>query len=88
MISTLAKSLLTDILQAVPKADIRTSEQFTQLQAQLQTQLESALQKMNLVSRDEFDAQATRLLRTQKHVEELKQQLAELEEAIHSSDNQ
>lgn len=60
--------------------------QFTQSnelpgQAQLRTLMQSALNKMELVSRDEFDAQAAVLARTRALVEALEQRVAELEAA-------
>jgi BMFP domain-containing protein YqiC len=82
MISTLTKSLLGDIFQSLPNAKAYTSEQFEQLQAQLNRQLESAIKGMNLVSRDEFNTQTAILTRTQNQVEALAQQLLELEKQM------
>ncbi len=44
--------------------------------------LESALRSMNLVTREEFDAQTAVLLRTREKVETLNQQLVALEQGI------
>lgn len=41
--------------------------------------MESGLQKMNLVTREEFDIQTTVLLRTREKLEALEKRLAELE---------
>jgi hypothetical protein len=46
---------------------------------ELQTVLQSALRRMDLVSRDEFDAQAAVLQRTRLRLEALEQQLTQLE---------
>jgi BMFP domain-containing protein YqiC len=82
MISTLAKHFLADIAEHLPPINAKTSESLSQLQEQLQAQLESALKKMNLVSREEFNTQAAILTRTQNQVEELTQQLLELEQEM------
>ena len=44
--------------------------------------LQSALGKLDLVTREEFDVQAGVLLRTREKLEELSQRLAELEAAL------
>jgi len=44
--------------------------------------LESGLQQMNLVSREEFDVQTALLERTQLKLQHLEEQLAELEKRI------
>ena len=44
--------------------------------------LQSALGKLDLVTREEFDVQAAVLLRTREKLEELSQRLAELEAAL------
>jgi len=44
--------------------------------------LESGLQQMNLVSREEFDVQTALLERTQLKLQQLEEQLAELEKRI------
>lgn len=54
------------------------------LEAGFQTILQSAFQKMNLVTREEFDVQSQVLLRTRLKVERLERQLSEMEH--HSSD--
>jgi len=41
--------------------------------------LESGLQSMNLVTREEFDVQSAVLLKTREKLEALEQQVAELE---------
>jgi len=46
---------------------------------ELQTALQAALRRMDLVTRDEFDAQAAVLQRTRLRLEALEQQVADLE---------
>ncbi|MBU72394.1 MAG: hypothetical protein CMN81_09810 [Spongiibacter sp.] len=48
------------------------------MEAKLQVLLQSGFSKMNVVSRDEFDAQVAVLQRTRARVEALEKQLAEL----------
>jgi BMFP domain-containing protein YqiC len=50
---------------------------------QLRALLESILRKLNLVTREEFDAQAAVLQRTRLKLEELERQVGELQERIH-----
>lgn len=49
-------------------------------QSQVQSLLESALRKCNLVTREEFDAQKAVLLRTREKLEQLERQLTKLSE--------
>ena len=44
--------------------------------------LESGLQSMNLVTREEFDVQSAVLLKTREKLEALEQQVAELERTL------
>ena len=78
MIEQLAKELFAKLPQS--------PEALTELkqggEAKLRSLLESSLQKLNLVSREEFDAQQAVLLRTREKLEALEQQLAELEKNI------
>ncbi len=48
------------------------------MEAKLQVLLQGGFSKMNVVSRDEFDAQVAVLQRTRARVEALEKQLAEL----------
>ena len=48
--------------------------------------LQSALGKLDLVTREEFDVQAGVLARTRERLEELSQRLAELETALAAED--
>lgn len=74
------------------------TEQFTQLlsgdgklpgqesvQAQVKSILQGTFDRLDLVSRDEFDAQKAVLMRTREKVEALEQTLAELESSLTDS---
>ena len=52
------------------------------MEAKLQVLLQSGFSKMNVVSRDEFDAQTAVLRRTRARIEALEQQVAELSAQI------
>lgn len=58
------------------------------LQSQIQGVLQGAFSKMDLVSREEFDAQSAVLARTREKLEALEQQLAGLEARMSDSENQ
>lgn len=51
-------------------------------QSQLRSLLESVLRKLNLVTREEFDAQQAVLQRTRLKLEELERQVGELQERV------
>ncbi len=51
------------------------------LEKNIRAVLQSTFQKMNLVSREEFDVQSELLVRTRQKLEALEKQLAELEKA-------
>ena len=65
--------------QLVNKASTSGMSGDSNLQDQIQGVLQGAFSKMNLVNREEFDAQAAVLLRTREKLEALETQLAELE---------
>ena len=48
----------------------------------LKSGLESGLQKMNLVTREEFDTQSAVLLKTREKIDTLEQKIKELEELL------
>lgn len=52
------------------------------LQHNLRSGLETALSKLNLVTREEFDVQQAVLMRTRAKVDALEKQVAELEEIL------
>ena len=53
-----------------------------EVQMQIRSAMTSALQKMNLVSREELDTQQAVLSRSREKLDNLEQQIAELEETI------
>ncbi len=73
MIEHLARSLLNDLKSAIPTATHDLPEK------ELRALLERTLRTLNLVSREEFDAQQAVLMRTREKLEALEKQLAELE---------
>jgi BMFP domain-containing protein YqiC len=77
MIEDLAQQLLKDINRFVDSS--RASAEAAFSKDQLKTVIESALKKMDLVTREEFDAQQAVLLRTREMVAALEQQVAALE---------
>lgn len=81
MLSDLAKQLANDVSSFVERAqsDAPLNNQ------QLQTLLQSALRKCDLVTREEFDAQSNVLRRTREKLEALETQVAELEEVLQSA---
>jgi len=54
--------------------------------SQLKALLNSALQKADIVSRDEFDAQTAVLLRTRQQVQHLEKQLLVFEQTLSKSE--
>ena len=57
------------------------------IEAKLQALLQSAFSKMNVVSRDEFDAQTAVLNRTRARLEASERQLAEITASLESAEN-
>ncbi|MAK45205.1 MULTISPECIES: accessory factor UbiK family protein [Spongiibacter] len=57
------------------------------IEAKLQALLQSAFSKMNVVSRDEFDAQTAVLNRTRARLEAAERQLAEITASLESAEN-
>ncbi len=51
----------------------------SELQQQVRSMVQSAFARLDLVTRDEFDAQSAVLARTREKLEQLTQQVAELE---------
>ncbi|WP_096085746.1 accessory factor UbiK family protein [Agaribacterium haliotis] len=84
MIDQLAK----EIFAKLPQSPEALSELKQDGEAKVRTLLESSLRKLNLVSREEFDAQQAVLERTREKVDALEQQLAQLEQALQNSQKQ
>ena len=74
--------------QLVNKASASGMAGDSNLQDQIQGVLQGAFSKMNLVNREEFDAQAAVLKRTRERLEALEAQIAALDEALSASDQQ
>lgn len=76
MIEQLAKEAFANI-----QAQAANFKQASDIpESQLRAILEAAIRKFNLVSREEFDAQAAVLMRTREKLDALELQLAELVE--------
>ena len=78
--------LFDDVAQHLPKSanglSSAFSEQGSEAFNQFKVHLESTLRKMNLVSRDEFDAQTAVLQKTRERLETLEEQVKVLEESV------
>lgn len=74
MIKDLAQRLFTELQQQLPKGVENLP------QRELQVALQAALARLDLVTREEFDAQTAVLLRTRLKLEALEQQLTRSEE--------
>jgi len=73
MIKDLAQRLFEELQQQLPKGAAGLP------QRELHIALQAALARLDLVTREEFDAQAAVLLRTRQKLEALEQQLQQLE---------
>lgn len=73
----IAKSLLNSLADQIVRLP-----QTEDLKSNVQQLLSRQLNKMNLVSRDEFEAQQAVLLRTREKLDALEKQLAEIEKKI------
>jgi len=71
---------LADKLTSVIPDSVKTLKE--DVDSNIRATLESGLQQMNLVSREEFDVQTALLERTQLKLQQLEEQLAELEKRI------
>ena len=78
MIDQLAKQLADDLSRFFSRSetDAPTSE------SQIKALIEAGLRKLNLVTREEFDAQQAVLKRTRQKVDELEAQLTALENSL------
>lgn len=76
MIDQIARQLFTDINEKVTSFTAAGEGSASQLRAVI----ESALRKMNIVTREEFDAQQAVLMRTREKLEALEARLAGLEQ--------
>lgn len=76
MISTLAQRLSQELQQALPLLSGLIPKR------ELQISLQSALARLDLVTREEFDAQAAVLQRTRTKLEALELRCAEIEQKL------
>ena len=77
MISDLSRQLFSDISNSVSKT--LSNKDGLPGQEQLKQALQAVLGKLDLVTRDEFDAQTAVLLRTREKLEAMEVQIAELD---------
>ena len=80
MISDLSRQLFNEISNSVSQT--LSNKDGLLGQEQLKQALQVALRKLDLVTRDEFDAQTAVLLRTREKLEAMEVQIAELEGKI------
>lgn len=73
MLNDLAQKLAAELEKHLPSLESLSPKR------ELQSALQAALRKMDLVTREEFDAQAAVLQRTRLRLEALEQQLADWE---------
>lgn len=74
MLNDLAQRLSSEFSQALPQIEKLIPKR------QLDIFLQDKLAKLNLVTREEFDAQQAVLLRTRAKLEELERKMSELEQ--------
>ncbi|MAY35682.1 MAG: hypothetical protein CMN84_06215 [Spongiibacteraceae bacterium] len=75
-------SRLEMIEQLVQQASRLAGEAPQDIEAKLRVLVQGALSRMDLVTRDEFDAQAAVLMRTREKLQQLEQQFAELQALV------
>lgn len=81
MIDQFAKQIFSDIQRSFSNADSAEGRSSGPSASQLKAIIESGLKRLNLVTREEFDAQAVVLLRTREKLDVLEKKLAELEQS-------
>jgi ubiquinone biosynthesis accessory factor UbiK len=82
MINEFAQRLSQDLQQALPLLAKLLPKR------ELQLAIQSALGKLSLVSREEFDAQTAVLQRTRSRLEQLEARCAQLEQQLHQKPEQ
>ena len=78
MIDTRTLDELAKKLSSAMPDSLKTIQQ--DMEKNMRAILESSFQKMNLVSREEFDVQTALLAKTQQRLNELEQQIKQLED--------
>ncbi len=81
MIEQLASQILNDVKSTFSGANENANEAASRIRGIL----ENKLRELNLVTREEFDAQTKVLARTREKVEALEKVVAELEEKLEKS---
>ena len=76
---TILDDLSDKLAGLLPKAEALGSEMKGELQAKIQGQIKSSLASLDVVSREEFDAQAAALERAEAKIAELERRLGALE---------
>lgn len=82
MIESLARNLFQELKSIAPKVTEDLPEK------EFRALTESLLRRMNLVSRDEFDAQQAVLGRCREKLESLEKQIADLESLVDGNTDQ
>ena len=78
------KELAENLAQAMPD---HVKKKQKDIEKNFHAVLQSAFNKMDIVTRDEFDAQTKVLARARKKVDELEKKLKELEKIIEKANN-
>ena len=81
MINSLAQRISQELQQALPRLGNLIPKQ------ELQSTLQSVIAKLDLVTREEFDAQAAVLQRTRLKLEALERRCSEIEQVLNSKQN-
>lgn len=76
MLKQQVETLLSDIAKVIPN-DLQQAK--SELDSNLRAAITASLAKLDLVTREEFDIQATLLQRSRVQLEELKKRIEELE---------
>jgi BMFP domain-containing protein YqiC len=79
MSNTPLDNLVNNLLNALPQSATELRED---MEKNFRATLEAGLQKMNLVSRSEFEAQRAVLENTRQKLDDLQQKMAELEKQL------
>ena len=79
MVNTPLDNLVNNLLDALPQS---ASDLRQDMEKNFRATLEAGLQKMNLVSRSEFEAQRAVLENTRQKLETLQQKITELEKQL------
>lgn len=82
------ENLVNQLIKQFNKAFVPGAQALgDEVQMQIRSAMTSALQKMNLVTREEFDTQQVVLTRSREKLDALEQQITELEETLRQLSN-